>query len=165
MADENSQDSQQDDPFSQLPGQQQQQHQYHHAKQEDQRYLTLSRKVGDFLSRLRLLEERYANLRREHQTTNQNMIENHQHLTKQQRKLSDTLRDLKRELNDLKEQLGTMQGELADAASAHDLKILEKYLEFWQPLDFITRHEAERLISEAASGARKFYKDGEGKGE
>jgi ABC-type transporter Mla subunit MlaD len=162
MADEH-QDAHQD-PFSQLPGQQQQ-HPHHGKQQEDQRYLTLSREVGDFLSRMRLLEERYANLRREHQTTNQNMIENHQHLTKQQRKLSDTLRELKRTLNDLKEQLGTMQGELADAANTHDLKTLEKYLDFWEPLDFITREEAERLIDEAASGARKFYKAGEGERE
>ncbi|MBN1275247.1 hypothetical protein JXA12_03065 [Candidatus Woesearchaeota archaeon] len=130
----------------------------HHQKQDDQ-FLSLSRQVSDLLSRLRLLEERYANLRREHQTTSQNMIENHQHLSKQQRRLNDSLLELKRGVHDLQEQLGIMQGELVDAARSHDLKVLDRYLDFWKPLSFLTRAEAERLVEEAT--ARKFYKDRE----
>lgn len=130
-------------------GQEHPQEQHPHQKnQENEQFLTLSRQVSDLLSRLRLLEERYANVRREHQTTSQNMIENHQTLSKQQRKLSDDIIDIKRTIHDLNEQLGTMQGELANAAKSHDVKVLEKYLGYWDPLQFITREEAERIITQ-----------------
>ena len=135
----------------------------HHPKHDEQ-FLGISRQVSDLLSRLRLLEERYANLRREHQTTGQNMIENHQHLSKQQRRFNDTIVDLKRSLNELNEQIGVMRGELSDAARSHELKALDRYLDFWQPLTFITRAEAERIVREAAEQqARKFYKGQEGR--
>ncbi|MBD3209718.1 hypothetical protein GF367_04880 [Candidatus Woesearchaeota archaeon] len=138
--------------------------QQHHQKQPDPQFLSLSRQVSDLLSRLRLLEERYANLRREHQTTSQNMIENHQNLSKQLRKLNDTVVELKRGLHDVKEQVGTMSGELADAATSHDLKALERYLDLWQPLSFLTRKQAQKLIQEAVGNPRKFYKEEEGGG-
>lgn len=115
----------------------------------DDQTIALSRQVADMLSRLRLMEERYANLRREHQLTSQNMIENHQGLSKQQRKFSDTIVDFKRTLQDLREQLDVMEGELSGAANVHELKTLERYLDLWQPLDFLTRGEADRLIKEA----------------
>lgn len=128
------------------------------AKQQshqDPASLALSRQVADLLSRLRLLEGRYANLRREHQLTSHNMIEHHQNLAKQQRKLSDQLLELKRNVRDLKEQLDTMTGELADAATHHDLQVLERYLDFWQPMDFLTRNEAEKLIAERLATRKK----------
>ena len=122
----------------------------HQKNPPDERFLSLSRQVSDLLSRLRLLEERYANLRREHQTTSENMIENHQNLSKQQRKLSEGIIEMKRSLHELQEQLLNMKGELSDAAKIHDLKVLERYLDYWQPLDFITREEAQRIIEDAA---------------
>lgn len=131
-------------------------------KGQDQNYLVLSRNVSDLLGRLRLLEERYTNLRREHQTTGQNMIENHQDLSKKQRRLADNITELKRQLQDLKEQLNTMQAELAEAASANELKVLQRYMDFWEPVNFITREEAEELISQAKEAqTQKLYKQQE----
>jgi len=120
-----------------------------HHDPENERFLTLSRQVSELLSRLRLLEERYANLRREQQTTSQNMIENHQTLAKQQRKLSDDILNLKRTFHDFKDQLDNMKGELADTAKIHDFKVIERYLDYWEPLTFLTHDEAERLINQA----------------
>jgi hypothetical protein len=129
---------------------------------QDEQALALSRQVGDLLSRLRLLEERYANLRREHQLTSQNMIEHHQALAKQQRKLMDGLLELKRGLHEIDDQIGIMQGELSDTASVHDVKAVERYLDLWQPLDFVSRQEALRMVREAVqealADARKAYK-------
>jgi hypothetical protein len=138
--------------------------QSHQKSQLDEQFVTLSRKVSDLLSRLRVLEERYANLRREHQATGQNMIENHQNLSKQQRKLSENSVALKRNLHELGEQISTMQGELVDVAKSHDLKVLERYLSFWEPSHFITREEAEKIIRETMtdSASRKFYKQASG---
>lgn len=141
-----------DDPFTppQRPPQQQKQQPH-----QDPESLALSRQVADLLSRLRLLEGRYANLRREHQLTSHNMIEHHQNLSKQQRKLADQLLDLKRNVRDLKEQLDTMTGQLADAATHHDLRVLERYLDFWQPMDFLTRAEAEKMLAERVAEQKK----------
>lgn len=121
----------------------------HKQKPQDEAYLGLSREISELLSRLRLLEERYANVRREHQTTSQNMIENHQSISKQIRKSSDDILAIKREFNEVREQLATMQGELTDTAKAHELKALQRYIDLWEPMTFVTREEAERLIQAA----------------
>lgn len=115
---------------------------------QDEKVMEVSRKISDLLSRLRLLEERYGNLRREHQTTSQNMIDHHQQLSKQQRKLSDQLLEAKRTIKDLSDQIGMMKGELADSAKSHQVIAIERYVDLWQPLSFITREEAERIIQE-----------------
>ncbi len=128
-----------------------------HQKEPNQQTIALSRQVADMLSRLRLMEERYANLRREHQLTSQNMIENHQGISKQQRRLNDNLTELKKTLQEVREQLDTMQGELATSANIHDVKAIERYLDLWQPLEFITREEAYKLIKDAMG--EKVYKE------
>ncbi len=122
----------------------------HHGK-VDPNYLNLSRQLGELLSQLRLLEERYANLRREHQLVGKNMIDNHNAVRKRQRAIDDEIVSLKHNFSELKQQFSLMLSELEDAAKANDLKIIERYLDFWQPLDFITREEAEKLIEEAVN--------------
>lgn len=117
-------------------------------KKQDEQVMEVSRKISDLLSRLRLLEERYGNLRREHQMTSQNMIEHHQQLSKQQRKLSDQLLEAKRTIKELSDQIGIMKGELTDSAKSHQVLALERYIDLWQPLDFITRDQAQRMIAE-----------------
>ncbi len=136
-------------PFAQAPPPQPK-----HQSKENEEFLSLSRQISELLSRLRLMEERYANLRREHQTTSQNMIENHQSLTKQERRLGDQLLALKREMSEMNDQIKMMTGELSDTAKAHELKALEKYVDLWQPMDFLTRKQALELIQES----RKLYK-------
>lgn len=124
-------------------------------KGQNEQFLSLSRQVSDLLSRLRLLEERYANLRREQQTTSQNMIEHHQSLSKQQRRLNDRCTDVKRSLTDMQEQIGNMQGELGDAAKAHELMVVQRYLDFWEPMNFLTVNDAKKIIREALEKNRQ----------
>ena len=118
---------------------------------QNEQVMEVSRRISDLLSRLRLLEERYGNLRREHQMTSQNMIEHHQQLSKQQRKLSDQILESKRTIKDLSDQINIMKGELVDSAKSHQVIALERYIDLWQPLNFITRKEAEKLIKEKRS--------------
>lgn len=119
-----------------------------HTKNKDPT-VALSREIGELLGRLRLLEERYANLRREHQVTSHNMIEHHQSITKMQRRLSDAIMQLKRSIKQIKDQILVMQGQLAESAKIHDFKAIETYIDMWQPLNFLTREEATQLIQEA----------------
>ncbi len=120
----------------------------HHDK-PDPHYLNLSRQLGELLSQLRLLEERYANLRREHQLISKNMIDNHQAIRKYQRRLSDDILDLKQKFSDLRSQVNLMLVELRGSARIDELKTVEHYVDLWQPLSFITREEAEKLVKEA----------------
>jgi predicted RNase H-like nuclease (RuvC/YqgF family) len=115
----------------------------------DEEFLSISRSVSELMSRLRLLEERYSNLRREHQTTSHNMIENHQTISRLIRKFNDEVITIKREFQDVKEQITSMQGELVDVAKARDLKVVSRYIDFWEPVMFITRQEAQKMIDDA----------------
>ena len=49
---------------------------------------------------------------------------------------------------EMADKLSKLSEEVSQAVSKADLNVISKYLDYWQPLDFITRAEAEKLIRE-----------------
>jgi len=98
----------------------------------------------DTLRHLRVLEERFMNLRRKSQLTDEKLLGAEQKLATELKSLSQELVDMRRAVADLQENMNLMKGELAHAASQYDLKALEKYVEYWQPLDFVTKEDLMR---------------------
>ncbi|MBW3011649.1 hypothetical protein KY311_00535, partial [Candidatus Woesearchaeota archaeon] len=56
---------------------------------------------------------------------------------------------LNREIIKLRENVDGFSKELGMAAKAEDLKALSKYLDLWEPVEFLTRKQAESMIKEA----------------
>jgi hypothetical protein len=42
-----------------------------------------------------------------------------------------------------------MQKDLASCAKEFDLKVIQKYLGFWEPLNFATEDEVRRIVRDA----------------
>ena len=109
------------------------------------------KQIVDISTRIRLLEERYSNFRREEQLTEQNIIHMEKKISQEFKELDQQLLELKRKMNDLKDDLTMMSGEMGRSVKTHEFKALEKYVHMWMPVDFVTRNEAENLL-------RKVYK-------
>lgn len=97
--------------------------------------------------RLRILEERYANQRKSHQVLEHNVLSENKKLYALLQSLQRDLEDIKKQLYDMKQKVDVLAGELASAAKREDVVVLEKYINLWEPVNFVTRTEVEKLIN------------------
>ena len=56
--------------------------------------------------------------------------------------------DLKKAVESMDEKLVTIIKELKHAAKIGDVEVLKKYIEIWQPLDFVTRDQVEKIVKD-----------------
>lgn len=106
--------------------------------------------VNAAASRLSVIEERMANLRRKSQVTEQSLIE-YEHETRADLKaFVQSVTDLARKVEEVKQRIDGIAGELNSVVRKPQFTVLERYMDLWQPMDFVTRDEAKLLIQEAA---------------
>ena len=105
--------------------------------------------VNETASRLAVLEERAANLRKKTQMTEQSLIEYDQETRADLKALTERLTELAHKVEEVHEKIDAMAGELSNVVKKNELTVLERYLDLWQPLSFVTRDEAKLLVDEA----------------
>ncbi len=103
-------------------------------------------RITEVAGRLAVLEERARNLRKRGQVTEQALLEQGREAGADLKALSGRLTELARRVEETREQVESMAGELGSVVKRHELAVLERYLDFWEPLDFLTREEAKRLL-------------------
>jgi hypothetical protein len=111
----------------------------------------ISKNVNNVAANLKIMEERYSNLRNKSQVSEQNMIAFEKDLRNDLKFLSEDLLDLKRELNDIKDKLKMISAEMGNLVNKNDFQVIERYVDLWQPMSFVTRSELNRWIAEKNS--------------
>ena len=109
----------------------------------------------EIIGRLRINEARIANLRERLVVTDNNIIEEFRRMSEQIKELNSELREMKNEVFKLRETLKDVIKEMGSFASSQDLKVLERYINTWNPLNFATEKEVILLIKENAKSASK----------
>ncbi len=107
-----------------------------------------TRNVTDVAARLKVLEERYANLSRREQLSEQTMMRFEKELRSDLRALQERLLETRKHVSDVREKLETMKGQVAKAADKHELRVIEAYLNMIQPMQFVTRAEAKKILED-----------------
>jgi len=125
---------------------QEQQNTFHDVQIKDSNFGSLSSIISDLDRRLRTLEERYSNLRKKVQLSDQNLIETERSFIGEMRTVNEDLMELKRTMNDFSEKIVVFGSELEHAAKKQDIKVLEKYLILWSPQNFVTRNELKEYL-------------------
>lgn len=108
----------------------------------------LTDQINTVSRRLKVLEERYTNIDRRIQMGEQNMLNSHRSLKKEFKATSDEIVELKKELNKIKETMKLIISELKKCAKIDDVKVIEKYINLWDPLKFVTRNQVEKIVNE-----------------
>ena len=98
--------------------------------------------------RLRTLEGRYTDLQAKTQVIEQNMIASHKRLLNEIKATDSDIREIKKDLQEIKERLLSFIEELQTCAKKEEVKVLQKYVHLWEPMNFITRNEFEDLFKE-----------------
>ena len=102
--------------------------------------------------RLKVLEERYTNLDRKTQMTDQNMLASHKRINQEIKTTTMEMADISKEINHIKETVELIITELKASAKKEDVDVLEKYLKLWEPVKFMTREQVEKIVAEAIKG-------------
>mgnify|MGYP001575446560 FL=1 len=97
---------------------------------------------------IRLLEERYSQVRKKSQFTEENMLNDTKEIFNDINVLNETIAELKKSIAEIGDKLFKLGEEVSQGVSKAELNVISKYLDFWQPLDFVTRQEVEKMLRE-----------------
>jgi len=101
-----------------------------------------------FSGRLRVIEERIYNLRRKTQVTDQNMLAHNKKISKELKHIDSEIKEIRMDMEDLRSVIKQIITEMKKFASKTDVDVITKYVDLWEPLNFVTRKEIEKIISE-----------------
>ena len=111
--------------------------------------------ASDFSRRLKILEERYNNLKSRTQLIDQNVLMNNKKQTTEFKTINSDISELKNSINNINEKINLIIKELMNTAKKVDVEVLQKYINLWEPVNFATRKEVEKLFSELKSEKEK----------
>lgn len=102
--------------------------------------------IVELVNRIRILESKYTLMSERLLMVNQNMIEHHKQLTKELKVNEGEMRDLKNDLEKVKNILKHLSEEAANFARKDEVKLLEKYIKLWNPINFVTDNDVKNIV-------------------
>jgi hypothetical protein len=108
----------------------------------------VTKDVNTIGTNLRILEERYSLMRNKSQVTEESMIELERGMSKDIKSINDDITELKHQLKDIIDKLRLIDAEMKNLTKREEFKVLEHYLDMWQPMGFVTRAELDRMIAQ-----------------
>ena len=103
-------------------------------------------KIGQVNARLRILEEKINQIRDKVEVIDQTMIENKKNFQEEFKDTNLRIDELFKELDDTKTAVRQVIKQLQTFASKRDVKVLQKYMDLFDPTLFMQREEIEELI-------------------
>jgi hypothetical protein len=102
--------------------------------------------VVELTNRLRVLESKQSLLGERLLVVNQNMIEEYKKLLRRIKSLDVEIKDLKNDLRNVKNILKHLTEEAKTFAKKDSLKVLEKYINMWNPLNFVSETDVKNIV-------------------
>ncbi len=102
--------------------------------------------LNDLNTRVRILEGKYSLTRERMMTINQNMMDHYKSSKEEINILKEDIKEIKETLENLKKTVKDIIRELRFFARKDKVKIIEKYINLWNPLNFVTEEEVLKLI-------------------
>ncbi|MCD4759982.1 hypothetical protein K8R33_03770 [archaeon] len=102
--------------------------------------------MNEINTRVRILEGKYNLTRERMLLINQNMIDHYKTLSTELRTINEDLKEIKETLETMKETTKNVVKEMSFFARKDQLKILEKYINMWNPLNFVTEKEVLEIM-------------------
>jgi hypothetical protein len=98
--------------------------------------------------RLLILEERYNTLRKKLQLSDQSLLKVQKEMHREVKSFDQELIDQKRDFMDLHDKVRLIIKEIKGSARTEEVKILERYLSMWDPLQFMTKDEVRGIVEQ-----------------
>ncbi|MBI2574766.1 hypothetical protein HYV82_02690 [Candidatus Woesearchaeota archaeon] len=102
--------------------------------------------VPEYVRGIRALEERYSNIVRRVQLNEQGVLSSGKKAHSELVAINSEIADMKKQLDALVEKIAIIARELQTLARKEDVDVLKKYLNLWEPVNFVTQGEVERIV-------------------
>jgi len=100
---------------------------------------------------IRGIESKLNNLRRELDLLKMDSAKKYEKLGKEVKVMSTDILEIKREREKVIEKMDLIIKELKLTAGKEEVLILKKYIDLWNPMNFATQRDVERLVEEKIS--------------
>ncbi len=104
--------------------------------------------LANLTRRLRVMEEQYTNIRRRISVLDENMLSYGKKLKDEVNVVNSDFSELKKAIEEMDDKLILVIRELKRAANKQEVEVLKKYISIWEPLNFVTRSEVEKIIAD-----------------
>jgi hypothetical protein len=111
----------------------------------------MNAQLTNLAARLKLAEERYSNLVRRNQITEESLLQFERDTKSELRALTTQAVELRKHLQEINTKIDAVLGELGVVVHKHELSTVERYLDLWQPLQFVTAEQARRMVRDAVA--------------
>ncbi len=98
--------------------------------------------------RLKVLEEGISNLRKKILVNEQNDLSRYKKILLEEKTTLTELKELKKEIESMKIIIKEVISELKNSARKTDLDVFKRYIDMWNPINFVTENTVEKLIDE-----------------
>ena len=102
--------------------------------------------VSEFSSRVSLMEQKAENLRRHIELLDSSLIEKHKSVVTEIRDVQDGMRGLRADIEYVKDLSERLAKRMEALASKDEVKVLQRYTEYWNPLQFVTKSEVKSMV-------------------
>jgi chromosome segregation ATPase len=118
------------------------------AKSGERTPSPLQNDIKEMTQALRVLEGRHNNIRKKSQVIEQNMLSNYSKYGEKLVKLTSDIGELKKAMNKVEENLNLILNNIDGYAKQQDVKVIERYLQYWNPLDYARREDIPTLAKD-----------------
>ncbi len=115
--------------------------------EEESRDRMVQQSLSAITAQLALLEDRYGQVRNKVNFADHELIETKSKINKQIKVLDDELNGVNRTIQEIREKVEGLYDEVSRAARKEEVDVLEKYLDLWEPVEFVTREELSKIIT------------------
>jgi hypothetical protein len=109
-------------------------------------FADVAKEVNNVERAIKVLEDRVYNLREKEKIDAENVLDTNKKVFGEIRVINSDLLDVKRDVEDIKTKLRLIISELKISAKKEEIDLLKKYLDLWEPLNFVTRGEVEKIV-------------------
>ena len=109
----------------------------------------LSQEMSNLSTRLRVLEERSSNIRKKQQIIEQGMLSQRKKFNDEVEVLKEEIDEIKRTMTEIENKIIMLIKELRLTSKKEDTDVLKKYIEMWEPLNFVTHNQVDKVVAEA----------------
>jgi len=114
----------------------------------DPMVVEMKEELKKVFSSLRTLEDKIYNLDKKASILEENLLLIKNKLNSETKVLHSNVIDSDKEINLLKKSIMEIVSDMKNFARVEEVSTLRKYLEMWQPLNFITRNELNEILDE-----------------
>jgi len=104
--------------------------------------------VEDLLNRIRSIEGKYSILGEQLLVVNENTLDSYKDLAKEIKVISEEIKEIRQDLSNFKETIKQLVKETEMFARKEQIKVLEKYINLWNPMEFITTEELDNILKQ-----------------